>query len=74
MGRATETPLKSARRIRDIPQAVAPPDDLHEETHDSEFSEDSEEFSDYEDSDYENCVYCVLNSSNLYSQQLNVGF
>jgi len=54
MARGKETPLRSVRHKRDTPRVVAPPDDLHEETHDSESSDDSEEYSD-EDSDYGNC-------------------
>jgi len=54
MARTIETPLRSGRRIGGTPQVAPSLDDLHE-THESEFSEDSEQFSD-EDSDYGNCV------------------
>jgi len=56
MGGIVETSLKLGHHIRHTPQVAASTNDLHdEETHESEFSEDSEQFSD-EDSDYGNCV------------------
>jgi hypothetical protein len=55
MARTVETALQSMRHIGDTPRVVAPPDDLHDETHENELSEDSEQFSD-EDSDYGNCA------------------
>ena len=55
---------KSVPCIGDTPRGAAPPHDLHDETHEGESSEASEQFSD-EDSDYGNrswisvlqCVY-----------------
>lgn len=44
--------LKSVYHVGDAPQMVAPPDDLHDEIHESDFCEDSEQFSD-EDDNYE---------------------
>ena len=55
MARTIENLRQSGRHKRDTPQVAAFPDDLDDETHESEFSEDSERFSD-EDSDYGNCV------------------
>ena len=57
MARTIENSLKSGHHLRDIPQVAASPDDLHDKTHESEFSEDSEQLSDEDgDSDYETCV------------------
>jgi len=53
MGGIVETSLKLGRHIRHTPHVAASTND--EETHESEFSEDSEQFSDG-DSDYGNCV------------------
>ena len=48
--------IQSARRSTgDISRVAAPPEDFHYETHESEFSEDSEHLSD-EDSDYGACA------------------
>lgn len=55
MARTVETPRKSGRHIKVTPQVATSPDNLEDETHESEFSEDLEQFSD-EDSDYGNCV------------------
>ena len=52
---AMVTPLKLVLHIGKTSRVVAPPDDLHDETHESEFSEDSDQFQD-EDSDYGNCA------------------
>jgi len=55
MARTIQTPLKSVRDIRGTARVVVSPDDFHDETHESELSEDLEQFSD-EGSDYGNCA------------------
>jgi hypothetical protein len=54
-----KTPLKSVHHIGDTPRVVIPQDNLHDETHKSDFYEDSEQFSD-EDDDYESCMFFAV--------------
>jgi hypothetical protein len=55
MARTMQPARRSVAQRRDTSRVVAPPEDLHDDTHESEFSEDSENFSD-EDSDYGACA------------------
>ena len=68
MAFAIQTPLKSVHNIGDTPWVVAPPDDLHDETLETEFCKDSEQFSD-EDDDYESGVFFLYQLTRLYSQR-----
>jgi len=57
MARTIQAPLrvKSVGDIGDTTRVVASPDDFHDETDESELSEDSDQFSD-EGSDYGSCA------------------
>ena len=63
-----QTALKSTRGIGDTTRVVASPDDFHDEIHESELSEDSEQFSD-EGSDYGNCALATRFCSCVYTDK-----
>lgn len=55
MARTVQRARRSVGQTADTPRVVAPSKDLYDETRESDFSEDSEYFSD-EDSDYGTCA------------------
>jgi hypothetical protein len=60
--------IKSVPCIGDTPPVVELPHDLQDETHESGFSEGSEQFNSDEDSDYGNCArFSVLQCVYTYN-------